>query len=87
MDRGAEQAIAQRVEKSQTQVSTSTDGGIMGFSFPKTSEISLFMLQKEKLRLQGILPDGEDYEPSRGRIREIVEDFRMSDTLQISSSV
>ena len=59
----------------------------MGFSFPKTSEISLFMLQKEKLRLQGILPDGEDYEPSRGRIREIVEDFRMSDTLQISSSV
>ena len=59
----------------------------MGFSFPKTSEISLFMLQKEKLRLQGILPDGEDYEPSRGRIREIVEDFRMGDTLQISSSV
>ena len=59
----------------------------MGFSFPKTSDISLFMLQKEKLRLQGILPDGEDYEPSRGRIREIVEDFRMSDTLQISSSV
>ena len=59
----------------------------MGFSFPKTSDISLFMLQKEKLRLQGILPDGEDYEPSRGRIREIVEDFRMGDTLQISSSV
>ena len=59
----------------------------MGFSFPKTSEISLFMLQREKLRLQSILPDGEDYDPSRGRIREIVEDFRMSDTLQISSSV
>ena len=45
------------------------------------------MLQREKLRLQSIIPDGEDYDPSKGRIREIVEDFRMSDTLQISSSV
>ena len=45
------------------------------------------MLQKEKLRLQGILPDGEDYEPWKGRIREIVEDFRINDTLQVSNNI
>lgn len=59
----------------------------MGFSFSKTSEVNLFMLQKEKLRLQGILPDGENYEPWKGRIREIVEDFRINDTLQVSNNV
>lgn len=37
-----------------------------------------------EIRLEDILPDGEDYEPWKERIREIVGDFRISHNFQVS---
>lgn len=57
------------------------------YSIPKTSEINLFMSGETLVKLQDVLPVGEDYEPWKGRIREIAEDFGITDTFQVSDIV